>query len=70
MDDILKLAPQQELKQHEETENMIKLMQEIQGLKEKNKVISDEERRQNAENIIMRLAKWMDISDEEFSDEE
>jgi len=44
---------------------MIMLMQEIQGLREKNKVTNDDARKKNAESIVMRLAKWMEVSDEE-----
>jgi hypothetical protein len=49
---------------------MITLMQEIKSLKEKNKVISDDERRKNAENIIMKLAQYMDLSEGDSEDEE
>ena len=49
---------------------MISLMQEIKTLKDKNKTISDEERRKNAENIIMKLAQWMDLSEGSEDDDE
>jgi hypothetical protein len=49
---------------------MISLMQEIKTLKDKNKDISDEERRKNAENIIMKLAQFMDLSDGSGSEDE
>jgi len=35
---------------------MLKLMQEIKQLKEVNKTLSDEERRKNAEEMIMKLS--------------
>ena len=40
----------------EEAESMLKLMQEIKQLKEVNKNLSDEERRKNAEEMIMKLS--------------
>jgi hypothetical protein len=45
-------------------------MQEIKTLKDKNKDISDEERRKNAENIIMKLAQFMDLSEGSGSEDE
>jgi hypothetical protein len=49
----------------------MQLMDEIRNAREKNKELSDEERRKNAESLMLRLAKMMDLgSDDEDYDPE
>lgn len=47
----------------------MKLMQDIKNLREVNKTLSDEERRKNAEEMVMKLSQFMDI-DEDDEDED
>lgn len=51
-----------------ETENMFKLMDEIKNARANNEGLDDEARRANAEAIMMKLAKMMDLGDE-YDDE-
>ncbi len=44
---------------------MLALMAEIKSLRETNKNLSDEERRKNAERLILQLSQFMDIGNEE-----
>jgi hypothetical protein len=49
-----------------EAESMLKLMQQIQQMRELNvTATSDEERRKNAEQLILKLSKYMDIDEDE-----
>ena len=60
-------------KEEAEAESMIGLMEEIRNAKDINPTLNDEERRQNAERIMMKLASMMDLgSDDEdlYGDEE
>ena len=57
----------------EEAESMLKLVEEIKNVRETNKHLNDEERRQNAENIMMKLAAMMDLGsdgEEEYGEQE
>ena len=57
----------------EEAESMLKLMEDIKNVREQNKHLGDEERRQNAENIMMKLAAMMDLGsdgEEEYGEQE
>ena len=45
------------------TDNMFALMDKIKNCKEQNKNLTDEERRQNAEKLMMQLAGLMGESD-------
>ncbi len=46
-------------------------MEEIRALKDKNKELNDEERRKNAENLILKISQMMELGeDEEDYDEE
>ena len=40
---------------------MVQLMEEIKNAREVNQGLSDEERRKNAEKIMMKLANMMDL---------
>ena len=51
-------------KEDEETENMFKLIEEIKNARETNKNLDDEERRANAEQIMNKLAKMMDLGED------
>ncbi len=44
---------------------MMRLMQEIKQLREVNKTLSDEERRKNAEQMILKLSMYMNLDEEE-----
>ena len=60
-------------KEEAEAESMIGLMEEIRNAKDLNPTLNDEERRQNAERIMNKLASMMDLgSDDEdiYGDEE
>ena len=46
-----------------EAENMLKLMDEIKYARDNNQGLNDEARRTNAEAIMMKLAKMMDLDD-------
>ncbi|CDW86347.1 UNKNOWN [Stylonychia lemnae] len=56
-------------KEEEEAESMIMLMQQIKGLREHNQVLDDEERRKQAEDMIMKISKYMQLEDDENEDE-
>jgi len=49
---------------------MVGLMMEIKNLKERNKNLSDEERRKNAEEMILKLSKYMNLDEGDFEDED
>ena len=59
-----------------EGESMLRLMQEIKQMREINnqggQVFLDEERRKNAEALILKLSKYMNLNndDEDFDDDE
>ena len=59
-----------------EGESMLRLMQEIKQMREINnqggQVFLDEERRKNAEALILKLSKYMNLNDDEedFDDDE
>lgn len=42
---------------------MIGMMQQIKNLRETNQNLSDEERRKNAEELILKLSKYMNMDD-------
>jgi hypothetical protein len=46
-----------------EAENMLKLMDEIKYARDNNQGLNDEDRRTNAEAIMMKLATMMDLDD-------
>ena len=48
---------------------MIGLMHEIKNLKESNQGLTDEERRKKAEEMILKLSKYMDLDEEGEEDE-
>lgn len=52
-----------------EGESMLRLMQEIKNLREVNKCLTDEERRKNAEEMILKLSQYMDIDGGEEDDD-
>ena len=45
-------------------------MEEMRELRERNKHLSDEERRKNAEEIIMKLSKYMNLEEEDLNEDE
>jgi len=47
---------------------MIGLMDQIRGLRDNNKHLNDEQRRKNAEEMILKLSKYMDIGSDEDED--
>jgi len=56
-----------------EVESMLKLMEEIQNVRETNKHLGDAERRQNAEKIMLKLAAMMDLgsdAEEDYGEED
>ena len=62
-------------KEDEETENMFALMDEIKNARETNKNLGDDQRRANAEMIMNKLAKMMDLGEDgegdiDYGDEE
>ena len=68
-DDILaKMLGDPEDDDEKETENMFKLMDDIKYARENNEGLDDEARRANAEAIMMKLAKMMDLGDD-YDDE-
>lgn len=68
-DDILtKMLGDPEDDDEKETENMFKLMDEIKYARQNNEGLDDEARRANAEVIMMKLAKMMDLGDD-YDDE-
>lgn len=65
VDDLMRGPPEDAIEQEEaEAESMLKLMEEIQNVRETNKHLNDEERRQNAEKIMMKLAAMMQLGGE------
>jgi|LauGreDrversion4_2_1035121.scaffolds.fasta_scaffold710639_2 hypothetical protein len=48
----------------------MKLMQDIKNLREVNKTLSDEERRKNAEEMVMKLSQFMDIDEDDEDEDE
>ena len=65
VDDLMRGPPEDAIEQEEaEAESMLKLMEEIQNVRETNKHLNDEERRQNAEKIMFKLAAMMQLGDE------
>ena len=48
----------------------MKLMQDIKNLREVNKTLTDEERRKNAEEMVMKLSQFMNIDEDEEDDDE
>lgn len=56
----------EEVDEMDESDNMFALIEQIKNVKESNKNLTDEDRRKNAENIMMKLAAMMDLgSDDE-----
>ena len=52
---------------------MLKLMEEIQNVRETNKHLGDAERRQNAEKIMNKLAAMMELgsdAEEDYGEED
>lgn len=47
---------------------MLLLMEEIKQLKDRSTTLSDEERRKQAEDMILRLSKYMQLEDDEEED--
>jgi hypothetical protein len=45
-------------------------MQEIKQMREVNKTLCDDERRKNAESLIIKLSQYMNIDEEDYGDEE
>jgi len=50
-------------KDEEETESMISLMTEMRNMQMMSKNLTDEQRRKNAEEMMMKLAAMIDIGD-------
>lgn len=48
----------------------MKLMQDIKNLREVNKTLTDEERRKNAEEMVMKLSQFMNIDEDEEDEDE
>lgn len=48
----------------------MKLMQDIKNLREVNKTLTDEERRKNAEEIVMKLSHFMNIDEDDEDEDE
>ncbi len=57
--------------QEMEAESMISLMQEMKRMQvaSKDNVLSDEDRRQKAEDMIMKIAAMMDLGDDDDGEE-
>jgi hypothetical protein len=53
-----------------QTDSLMKLMQDIKNLREVNKTLTDEERRKNAEEMVMKLSQYMNIDEDEEDDDE
>ena len=49
---------------------MLMLMEEIKNLRENNKTLTDEERRKNAEAMILKISKYMSLDDDEYAEED
>ena len=56
--------------EEQDADSILHLMQEINQLKDRNKQLSDEERRKNAESMITRLAQMMDLDESDYDEEE
>ena len=54
----------------QETESMLKLMQEINHMREQGKNLSDEERRKGAEALIKKLGQFMNIGEDDEGDDD
>ena len=65
--DMKKLANAEE-DEEDESDSLMVLMEQIKNAKDAGKTMSDEERRANAENIMNKLAKMMDLGEEEVFD--
>lgn len=52
-------------KDEEDADNLFKLMEQIKFARENNQGLSDEQRKQNAEAIMMKLANMMDLGDDD-----
>jgi hypothetical protein len=48
----------------------MKLMQDIKNLREVNKTLTDEERRKNAEEMVMKLSQFMNIDEDDEDEDE
>lgn len=48
----------------------MKLMQDIKNLREVNKTLTDEERRKNAEDMVMKLSQYMNIDEDDEDEDE
>lgn len=58
--------------EEKEAESMISLMNEMRNMQLRNKndpSLTDEQRRKNAEDMMLRLAAMMDIGDDSYDDE-
>ena len=53
-----------------QTDSPMELMQDIKNLREVNKTLTDEERRKNAEEMVMKLSQYMNIDEDEEDDDE
>lgn len=64
--------PELEMEEAEkETESMLRLIQDFKRLREQGTAgLSDEERRKNAEQLILQLGKYMDMGSDEEDGEE
>ena len=51
-------------KEEQESESLISLMSEIKAIQETNKDLPDEQRRQNAEQMMIKLASAMGLGDD------
>ena len=49
---------------------MMGIMEEMKNLRERNKNLTDEERRKNAEEMIMKLSKYMNMDEEDYDSDE
>jgi hypothetical protein len=47
---------------------MLGLMEEIKRIRDMNKNLTDEERRKNAESMILKLSSYMALGDDEDED--
>ncbi len=56
----------------EEAESMLRLMQEMQHLREQSQALTDDERRKKAEEMIIKLSQYMQLDDgeDEFEDDQ
>ena len=48
----------------------MRLMQEIKQMREVNKTLGDDERRKNAEQLIMKLSQYMNIDEDDYGNED